>query len=497
MMPTSSAPRPPRFSLDALLDTLTSGKVILGLVAVGFLAFVGAVSVWLSQGEAPPQAAPIPTSLTPAATLELPPRWDGKERINVLLLGVDDRPWDPNWGPPRADTLIVLTLDPKTMSGGAISLPRDLWVNLPGIGERKINQAYSLSIPLYGREGAARYTANVVGNLLQIPIHHYAVVNFQAFIVFVDAIYGVKIDVPKRMALDVFKANGERFAYPLYPGRQVLSGSLALAYARDRGGPEGDFGRMRRQQQVLEAVLERLKNPRILGELALEAPALVKQLQGSLITDIPVGDALRLARLAADVPREKIHFAVITQNEATATTHWENGVAVYALDPDVAKILAVRDRVFSPEAEPTPTPYPWPSSTAGASAAATSTRDAPPSPTPQPDTQKLAAALQENPVVLVQNGTDTRHLACRTATLLQQWGFQHVATGNADENYTATMLLEYTARPHTLAFLQDLFGVPDSRVRYLSAASPPADIVVVLGQDWADGGQVSGISCTR
>ena len=485
---------PPRRPRTSLLDVLTSGKVILGLLAVGVLGFVTAVAVWLSQGEAPSGAAVPPVNLTPAATLALPPRWDGKERINMLILGVDDRPWEPNWGPPRADTLIVLTLDPVTMSAGVISLPRDLWVTLPGIGERKLNQTYSLSVPLYGREGAARYTANVVGDLLQIPIHHYAVVNFQAFIVFVDAIYGVNINVPKRMALDVVKANGERFDYPLYPGQQTLSGSLALAYARYRSDADGDFGRMRRQQQILEAAFRRLKDPRILAELALEAPALAKQLQGSLITDISVGDALRLARLVADVPRENVHFAVIDQRHATPATHWENGVPVYALDPDREKILAVRDQVFFPEPKPTSTPRPAPTPTVGEQPTSEAT-PLPSTPTPVSDQQKLAAALQEEPQLMVQNGTRIAALACRTGVLLQELGFPSVETGNADDEYDATVLLEYAARPATRAFLQDFFDVPDNRVRYLADNNPPADIVVVLGKDWAASGRVDDVLC--
>ena len=493
-----NASPPPRRSRTSLVEALTSGKVILGLLLVGVASFVAALVVWLSQGEAPPMSDGASARLTPAPTLELPPRWDGKERINVLFLGVDDRPWDPNWGPPRADTLIVVTLDPKTMSAGVLSLPRDLWVNLPNVGERKLNQAYSMGVAMYGREQGARYTANVVGDLLEIPIHHYVVVNFQAFITLVDAIYGVKIDVPKRMALDVFKSNGERFMYPLQPGKQVLSGSLALAYARYRGDADGDFGRMRRQQQVLEAALERLKDPFILAELAVEAPALVKQLQGSLITDISVGDALRLARLAAEVPRQNIHFATITQAQAPASTHWENGVGVYALDPDREKILALRDKVFSTEPEILPTPTPMPQ--AGTSAPSAAAGTAPPptaSPTPPFDTLKLTAALQENPQLLIENGTYTPRLACRTASMLQQWGFQHVETDNADDNYAETILLEYTARPNTLAFLRDLFDVPASHVRYLAATNPPADIVVVLGKDWAESGAVEGVTCEQ
>ena len=451
-----------------------------GLLAVALFSFLAAAAVLIHRFGG--SAAPPPPRATNLPPLVLPPPWHGKERINVLILGVDDRPWDPTWGPPRSDTVILATLDPQTMTAGAISLPRDLWVNLPGIGERKLTQAYSLGEAVYGKGQGPRLVAQVVSNLLHVPVHHYVVVNFRAFITLVDAVHGVKIDVPLRMALDVFTADGQRYDYPLYPGVQVLNGELALAYARNRSvGHDGDFGRMRRQQQVLEGVLERLKDPRVLAELALKAPSLADRLSDNLRTDISVSDALRLARLAAQVPWQNVHLVVIDQKEATATTRWENGVPVYALVPHEAKLLAARDRVFSPPPPPTPTPLPPATATALAR---------PPTPT-----VTAAEALQEAPRLRVENGTAVNGLACRTAAFLKQRGFGTVAAGNADRQYARTVLVEYVARPKTLAFLQQVFGVPPSRVLYRTSPSPPADIVIVLGDDWAARGQVDAIGC--
>ncbi len=475
------------------LNSMALMYALLGVAALSALGAMGVLAATLFGGRS--SASPsLAMQGTPQPTLVLPPPWDGKERINVLLLGVDDRPWDKSWGPPRSDTVILLTLDPASRTGGAISLPRDLWVDLPGIGERKLTQAYALGEAYYGAGQGALLTAQVVGKLLDVPVHHYVVVNFQAFIDFVNAIHGVKIDVPQRMALDVFTADGKRYDYPLYPGVQVLDGALALAYARNRSvGGDGDFGRMRRQQQVLEGVLQRLKDPRVLAELAVKAPLLMDRLRDSLHTDISVGDALKLARLAAEIPRQNIHLAIVDQREATATFKWENGVQVYALVPDREKLLAVRDRVFSPQPEPTPTPAPLtptpaasPSEAPGAVAAS--------SPTPPPSAP--AAVLDEHARLQVANGTAVNGLACRTARWLQAQGFPAVEATNADGRYAQTALVVYTPKPQTVAFLQDLFGVDASRVRYRAASSPQTDVVIVLGDDWARSGRVAGLSCS-
>ncbi len=492
------SPRRPR---NSLLDWLTSNALLYGLLAIAgsaFLAAVALVGVWAHEawkGDAP---ALSDAQAAAAPTLALPPPWDGKERVNVLLLGVDDRPWDANWGPPRADAIILLTLDPRTMTAGAISLPRELWVklDLPELPSGKINQAYSFGEAEYGPGGGARLTAQVVGRLLQIKVHHYVVVNFRAFITFVDAIHGVHIDVPQRMALDVFTADGKRYDYPLYPGRQVLSGALALAYARNRSvGQDGDFGRIRRQQQVLEAVLQRLKNPRVLAELTVKAPFLAKAMADNLQTDLSVTDALRLARLATQVPRQNIRLALITQKEAPASMQWERGQQVYALVPNEEAILAVRDRVFAP---PPPTPTPAPQATA--TPAATATRaQATLSPTPLPPTPTpplgVSQALAEHPTLLVENGTTTAHLACRTARWLRSQGFDSVEIGNAADRYANSLLLVYADRPQTVAFLQAWLHLPDDRLRFLSAEAPPADLVLILGDDWAQAHAVDGVSC--
>ncbi len=466
--------RPPRLGIETFLI----GGFILGISLILLAGVLLIKQVFAAK------AAHVRAGTTPRPTLALPPPWDGKERINVLLLGVDDRPWEKNWGAPRSDTIILLTLDPKTMSGGAISLPRDLWVNIPGFGYHKLNQAYQLGEAYLGEGQGALLAMKTVGQLLGVPVHHYIVVNFRAFIAFVDAIHGVKVHVRHRMALDVFEPDGTRRLHALYPGVTVLPGDLALAYARNRSvGGNGDFGRMERQQQVLEGVLERLKNPKVLAELTVKAPILAVQLKDSLHTDISVKDALRLARLAAEVPRSRIHLVVIDQKEAQATMTPQG---VYILVPDIKAIRAAASRVFNPP-KPTPTPSPTASPTPPPGITVT----------PTPNLKALrTAAVAENPHLIVLNGTTVNGLACRTAALLKKQGFTQIETGNAKNLTSKTEIRNYTPKRHSLTYLMRLMNVPEERVFYISSAQPPADLVIVLGNDWAKSKRLKGIKCS-
>ncbi len=95
-----------------------------------------------NDGTAVPSIETLPPPIT-APESDLPPAWDGASRINVLLIGLDYRDWLAGEGAPRSDTMIVLTIDPLTKTAGMMSIPRDMWVNIPGFGYSRINTAYS------------------------------------------------------------------------------------------------------------------------------------------------------------------------------------------------------------------------------------------------------------------------------------------------------------------------------------------------------------------
>ncbi|MEX1248748.1 MAG: LCP family protein, partial [Anaerolineales bacterium] len=92
-----------------------------------------------NQGE-----LPVPESLEDIYTYSRPQHWDGSSRVNILVMGLDARDWEVGAGAPRTDTMIVLTFDPVSKSAGMLSIPRDMWVEIPGFGHGKINNAYAL-----------------------------------------------------------------------------------------------------------------------------------------------------------------------------------------------------------------------------------------------------------------------------------------------------------------------------------------------------------------
>lgn len=160
--------------------------------------------------------------------------------MNILLMGVDARPGEAIDVGVRPDALAVLHLDAATGSCRMLAIPRDSRVDLPGYGLSKINHALAV--------GGIPYQEQVVEQFLDISIDHYGLIDFAGIEQLVDAVGGVTIEIPES-----FSIAGTTFE----AGTQTLDGKRALLYARYRGGPDGDFGRIGRQQQVLRAILRK------------------------------------------------------------------------------------------------------------------------------------------------------------------------------------------------------------------------------------------------
>lgn len=189
----------------------------------------------------------------------LPQAWNGKERVNVLLLGIDQRAGEHERA-YRTDTMIVLTLDPLTLEAGVLSIPRDLWVLHPGDFDQvnyRINQANFLGDAFDYPGGGIALARKTVENFLGISIHFVVRINFTAFEYFIDRIGGIVIDVPEPIYDPAYPTEDygvEVFSLPA--GLQTMDGLTALKYARTRHSQNGDFDRARRQQQVMMAVRE-------------------------------------------------------------------------------------------------------------------------------------------------------------------------------------------------------------------------------------------------
>lgn len=201
----------------------------------------------------------------------------GKDRPFVFLIaGIDTN--DVSSG--RSDALIVGIVDTQTKKVNLLSLPRDLRVNIPNRGYDKINAAYAY--------GGISLTKQTVSTYLNVPIDQYFAVNFDGFQQLIDTIGGITIDVEKDMR---FHDRIKNQYFELSKGTQTLNGYQALNYARFRKDAEGDFGRMRRQQQVVSEMLSQtasLGNVTKIGEIA-------SVLGDNMRTDISFDNASKLA----------------------------------------------------------------------------------------------------------------------------------------------------------------------------------------------------------
>lgn len=192
---------------------------------------------------------------------------------NILVLGVDSRGEEQS----RTDTMMLVTHDKVNDEIKLTSFMRDIYADIPGYQSYKLNTAYYL--------GGVDLLADTLRNMFGVEIHHFALIDFTSFESLVDvaAPNGVEIDVEKEMS--------EKIGVSLMPGVQKLNGKELLGYARFRADNEGDFGRVRRQQQVIAAMKDELVSLSSIPKF----PKLAGALQGYVQTDMPMTDQVRLA----------------------------------------------------------------------------------------------------------------------------------------------------------------------------------------------------------
>jgi LCP family protein required for cell wall assembly len=192
-------------------------------------------------------------------------------RTTVLLLGVDGY----HGGPGRTDTMILLTVVPLRPNVGTLSIPRDLWLNIPGVGENRINTAYhfaELDQPGSGPQAAKLTVEQNFG----IGVPYYASIRFEGLRDFVDALGGVPIELAQPTA-------------GLGAGLHVLDGKQALAFVRSRAGSD-DIHRMQNGQLFIKALLRHLLQPSTWPRL----PAALMVLRPWVATDLPLWEWPRL-----------------------------------------------------------------------------------------------------------------------------------------------------------------------------------------------------------
>jgi LCP family protein required for cell wall assembly len=306
----------------------------------------------------PPTETPLPTidpnilvnTLVPFSTIEASGNSqvlnNGQETVNFLLIGSDRRSGTSF----RTDTMVIAILRPNEGQVSLISIPRDLWVFVPGWQNQRINTAYQHGISVDYPGGGPGLLKDTIQYNLGIRIDHTAMVDFDGFRQIVDTLGGV--DVPVACAYtdwrlidpsyDPYNENNWHL-YTTGPGLVHMDGDLALWYARSRQR-SSDFDRGRRQQEVLRALFTQALQANTLSRI----PELYNNLKETVITDLGLGDILQLAVYAPKMTNADIRGYYIRPPYVSS---WITDGGAYVLLPNEEMLQGLLTEALSPAAE--------------------------------------------------------------------------------------------------------------------------------------------------
>jgi LCP family protein required for cell wall assembly len=343
----------------------------------------------------------------------------------------------------NTDSLIVAVVNRNTKQVSLLSIPRDLWVFIPTYGYGRINIAHRIGQrgKYPDRQGPGLLMRTIEENL-GIPIDHWVRIGYEGFARAVDELGGVDIVVACTVNLRYQPPDSpDEKEMILSPGLHHLDGPTALRYVRTRRG-DSDFERAQRQQQFLKAVWYQFKSP----ETVLKIPGLWSALKGAFATDLQLGDVLALAPVALELEPKQVRSLSIGRGQVQNWTT-PNGASVLLPIPE--KVQEMVTRLYAPPLS------------AGAGAASESAR------------------------IQVRNGTGRTQLSLIAADRLRWEGFSIVDTGPADRNdYKNTQIIVFTDKPEALAELVRLLQVKPANVIQQPDPSQPADLRVILGEDY-------------
>jgi LCP family protein required for cell wall assembly len=207
---------------------------------------------------------------------------------DVLILGVDARPGERYL--TRTDSVMLLNVSPARLRVTLLSIPRDVFIQVPGYGEQRINTINVLGEQEAEGSGPALVKASIAESF-GVRVEHYVRLDFRGFVALVDAVGGVDIDVPKLIVDYEYPTHdGGVMTVRFEPGRQHMDGERALQYARTRH-QDDEYQRAGRQQQVIDALVKKLANPLH----ATAWPRVWRAIQNHTDTDMNTWDMLRLA----------------------------------------------------------------------------------------------------------------------------------------------------------------------------------------------------------
>ncbi len=404
------------------------------------------------------QASPSPTPTLPVGTFlppsepsvtEIPPYAplaegpEGHDVLNILLLGSDtDNPVNAG----RTDAIMIVSLNRTAGTASLLSIPRDLFVYIPGRNMQRINTAFGFGENNGDDRDGYTYLKDTILYNLGIRIDFYARVDFNDFRTIIDALGGVEMTVDcalqdwrlKEPDLDLtVEDNWELFTLPV--GVHMMDGDLSLWYARSRR-TSSDFDRGRRQQDLMRAVWRRLRELGLLNQL----PALWGQLTELVDTDMQLADVLGLVPLALSIDSGNIAHYTFRPGQEVQSWQTPGGSSVQL--PITDGVYALVHNLMLPPTE-----------------------------------NRL---VQSGPVIEVVNGSGYLGLDQVAADTLAWEGFVALATGVEPDQYRPeTVIYDYSGRTKDspLAALLAVLRLPPEAVIVEPDADRTVDYRVVLG----------------
>ncbi len=299
-----------------------------------------------------PSETPLPTidaqllvnTVAPQPTIDSQVLNNGQDTVNFLLIGSDRR---SATGSTRTDTLIIVILRPHEGQVSLISIPRDLWVSIPGYENNRVNTAYQLGISTGYPGGGPALLKETIQYNLGIRIDHTTLVDFNGFSNIVNTLGGV--DVPVSCAYTDWRLidpsynpedENNWYLYTAEPGVIHMDGDLALWYARSRQ-KSNDFDRGRRQQEVLRALFDQALRTGTLTRI----PDLYNNLKDSIETDLALGDILQLSVLAPNMTNADIRSYYI---RPPLVSSWITNGGAYVLLPNTELLQQMLMQALSP-----------------------------------------------------------------------------------------------------------------------------------------------------
>ena len=390
-----------------------------------------------SYGDPPAPPTPIPPPTNPLTF--------DSHVINIALLGSDRR---PRWTGFNTDVIIILSIHPEQGEVAMLTIPRDLYVYLPGYSMQRINTAFSIGERVNYPGGGPGLFADTVRYNFGMPIHHFAKVEMDGFSRIVDTLGGIDVNVTcsyrdwrlRSPNLDPEEESNWHL-YTVPTGVRQMDGDLALWYARSRK-LSSDFDRGRRQQEVLRAIYREILSI----DLVPHIPELYGDLRDTVTTDIGLTELLSLAPLAGRVDTADVRSRFIGRDEVTSWRVPRTGAQV--LVPKPGPIRALLEEAFDFEAV---------------------------------DELIPEAAL----TVEVSNASAQAHWGPLAAERLNYAGFEaHVSTDSPAPG-TPTHLVDFgLAHDDSGREILTAFGLPPSRLVIQSDSTSPFAFRLVVGDDY-------------